>query len=204
MTRIGKAGSLKLDWNTSRFSLLSNTGSSLVLHHHLEVNTAVYEGVTYKLNEVRYHRRSEHVFTGIDPSSGFQYYHQFALEAEFRYSSADGRLLVISTLYKVGRESEYLKSSLYWDELPSLVQGTKRFMPNLLSPGTEILDPTYYIMYKGSLTTPPCTEGVTRIVMRVHPTLSLDQLVLFPHQQNFRPPQPLNGRVPIMFCDGDC
>ena len=46
-----------------RFSLLSNTGSSLVLHHHLEVNTAVYEGVTYKLNEVRFHRRSEHVFT---------------------------------------------------------------------------------------------------------------------------------------------
>ena len=74
----------------------------------------------------------------------------------------------------------------------------------LASPANEIHDPTYYITYKGSLTTPPCTEGVTRIVMMAHPTLSLDQLMNFASQRNFRPPQPLNGRVPVMFCDGNC
>ena len=35
---------------------------------------------------------------GIDPSTGFPYFHQFAMEVEYRYSSADGKLLVISVL----------------------------------------------------------------------------------------------------------
>jgi hypothetical protein len=35
---------------------------------------------------------------GIDPSTGFPYYRQFAMEVEYRYSSADGKLLVISVL----------------------------------------------------------------------------------------------------------
>lgn len=64
---------------------------------------------------------------------------------------------------------------------------------NLLLPE----DRTYW-RFSGSLTTPPCSEGVTRIVLKQPMTLSAGQLEKFRHTihpANNRPVQPLNGRV---------
>jgi carbonic anhydrase len=47
----------------------------------------------------------------------------------------------------------------------------------------------------GSLTTPPCSEGVRWHVLRTPLTVSVTQLHMFPFPMNARPPQPLNGRV---------
>jgi carbonic anhydrase len=54
-----------------------------------------------------------------------------------------------------------------------------------------------HYLYLGSLTTPPCTEGVTRVVLREPQTISQDQLALFRrlHPENARPLQPSHGRV---------
>ena len=59
------------------------------------------------------------------------------------------------------------------------------------------IDKTYW-RFSGSLTTPPCTEGVTWIILKHPMTLSEVQLKKFTqtmHHNNNRPEQPLNGRV---------
>ena len=66
---------------------------------------------------------------------------------------------------------------------------------NALLPG----DKTFW-RFSGSLTTPPCSEGVTWIVMKHPLTLSETQLKKFNntmHHDNNRPAQPLNGRVVV-------
>jgi len=62
---------------------------------------------------------------------------------------------------------------------------------------TRLLPPqTSYFTFQGSLTTPPCTEGVTWYVLRTPATASADQIAAFakryPHDA--RPVQALGGR----------
>ena len=54
-----------------------------------------------------------------------------------------------------------------------------------------------YYLYSGSLTTPPCTEGVLWIVLRQPLQLSREQIADFGkiYRNNVRPVQPANGRV---------
>jgi carbonic anhydrase len=54
-----------------------------------------------------------------------------------------------------------------------------------------------YYTFTGSLTTPPCSEGVTWYVLRGHPTVSAQQIARFSqlYPMNARPIQPLNGRA---------
>ena len=53
-----------------------------------------------------------------------------------------------------------------------------------------------YYQFLGSLTTPPCTEGVLWMVLKTPTTISRDQLKLFAQlfPNNARPVQALNGR----------
>ena len=57
-----------------------------------------------------------------------------------------------------------------------------------------------YYRFNGSLTTPPCSEGVNWFVMKQFETASTEQIEKFVnaiHQQNNRPVQPINARVII-------
>jgi carbonic anhydrase len=58
-------------------------------------------------------------------------------------------------------------------------------------------DRAKYLQYIGSLTTPPCTEGVVWIVLRQPVSASAEQIALFRKMvgMNARPTQPVNGRL---------
>jgi carbonic anhydrase len=72
-----------------------------------------------------------------------------------------------------------------------------------LSPSGVMIDPAQllparrgYFTYEGSLTTPPCTQGVTWFVMKSPVSVSAEQVSMFGglYPANARPTQPVNGR----------
>jgi carbonic anhydrase len=51
-----------------------------------------------------------------------------------------------------------------------------------------------FFSYEGSLTTPPCTEGVRFFILKSSVNVAKEQIAEFPFKLNARPVQPQNGR----------
>ena len=143
----------------------------------------VLDGTRYGLVQFHFHHRSEHTVDGAD----------FPLEMHMVHADADGALAVVGVLVEEGGANEALAP--VFRQMPgeagpaAMVEGTVDAAA--LLPGRRT---TW--RYAGSLTTPPCSEGVSWLVMTEPVTASRGQIeafkALFP--VNNRPVQPLNGR----------
>jgi carbonic anhydrase len=102
-----------------------------------------------------------------------------------------GALLVVSILFEFGAQNAFL-DKLGWADLPFFGDSYPiKGAVDLKSAMPSNMDAYSYV---GSLTTPPCTEGVTAVIMRIPVPISPDQAMRFPYSHNYRPPQPLFGR----------
>jgi carbonic anhydrase len=115
------------------------------------------------------------------------------MEAHLVHRDSEGKLAVVGVFLKEGQESAGLKA--VWKNLPraeseTTVEGASGDASTLLPAHRE-----YYI-YPGSLTTPPCSEGVSWFVMAQAVEVSAEQIETFRATvpPNARPVQPLNGR----------
>jgi len=117
-----------------------------------------------------------------------------ALVIHLVHKDREGRLAVVSVLFKEGASNAAIKTVI--DHLPKVKE--REMATDSTVNATDLLPKTLnYYTFAGSLTTPPCTEGVTWFVLETPATISkteLDTLSrLYPH--NARPVQPLNGRT---------
>jgi carbonic anhydrase len=163
---------------------LEHDGHSIVAH----VNPGSYMmagGVRYNLTDLVFHHPSEHVVRG-----------KFGdLEVQLMHRGADGKqaILAVRLLEDVGRPNAVLAA--LWPYLPQK-PGTKAKVAEFINPaGLLPADPGYWT-YMGSLSTPPCTEGVRWFVLEEELSLSRDQLRAFAalFRMNARPAQELHGR----------
>ena len=141
-------------------------------------------GVRYDLVQFHFHIPSEHTVGGK----------AFAAEVHLVHRSAQGQFTVIGLLIDRGQASAPLAP--VWAHLPSTAGPEHRFSGQL---DARRLLPAQHAAwrYEGSLTTPPCTEGVHWLVMESPITLSDEQLERLRgilHSNN-RPVQPLNERT---------
>ena len=120
---------------------------------------------------------------------------EFPMGMHFLHKSASGQLVAVVVLFRLGAENPALAALL--PHMPT--SGTaERTVPGVAVDASGLIprERDYYA-YDGSLTAPPCTEGVRWIVMKSPLELSAAQVArlkqLFPN--NARPVQPLNGRV---------
>jgi carbonic anhydrase len=109
------------------------------------------------------------------------------------HQDAAGKLAVIGVNFVEGSPNSFISS--LWKLLPS-AKGQKvgASLPSL--DGVLPKDLSYYT-YAGSLTTPPCSEGVQFYILKTPETISPAQLAAFQklYPMNARPLQPLNERV---------
>ncbi len=141
-------------------------------------------GADYELLQFHFHAGSEHTINGT----------QFPLEIHLVHKKSATELAVIGIMCEVGAENDFLKS--FTDNLPAATNDhfSSATTVNL---GDLLPNSTGYYTYGGSLTTPPCSEAVTWLVMSEPIQISADQLAKFTAilHDNFRPVQSLNGRT---------
>jgi len=117
----------------------------------------------------------------------------FPLALHFLHKRRSGQLVAVVALFRIGAEHPALAA--LWPRLPG--RGAAPELAVAVRPADWLPAETGHYAYDGSLTAPPCTEGVRWLVLKQVQTLSAAQWVqlqtLFPH--NARPVQPLHSRV---------
>jgi carbonic anhydrase len=136
------------------------------------------------LRQFHFHHPSEEYIKGGD----------FDLTAHLVHDDGSGHLAVVAILFKTGSLNALF--SAVWRNVPARSEKATN-VPSARVNATSLLpsDRGYYT-FQGSLTTPPCSEGVVWYVLKNQATLSADQVALFAklYPNNARPTQPLYGR----------
>jgi len=150
-------------------------------------DTLVVDNATFTLQQMHFHAPSENQIAG----------HSFPMEAHFVHADPQGNLLVVAVMFKEGAALSALDK--VWAAMPA-DSGPARPLVNVVTPMAFLPKSRSYYRFSGSLTTPPCTEGVRWVVLETPVSASKAQIEAFEHaikHHNNRPVQPLNGRVVI-------
>ncbi len=140
-------------------------------------------GVIYNLMQFHFHSLSEHTING----------RQFPLEGHFVHKNSNGDLAVIGVLIEAGEENENFKA--IWEHIPAEADETYDLDVEI-NPNDLLPEDRRSYQYSGSLTTPPCSEGVRWFVLRETAQMSEAQLNKFAaiYNHNYRPVQAVNAR----------
>lgn len=115
--------------------------------------------------------------------------------AHFVHRDAEGRLAVVAALIQPGKANAGFESVLA--HLPARAGETLTVDGLALDLAALLPAEQGYYDFEGSLTTPPCSEGVHWLVLKQPVTVSAAAIRKFRalYAANARPIQPLNGRV---------
>jgi len=137
----------------------------------------------FELVQFHFHRPSEEQING-KPS---------AMVAHFVHKNSEGRLAVLGVLLKEGNENPGIKA--LWTHAPAKEGPEVSPEGVMFNPGNLLPREYEFYSYEGSLTTPPCTEGVRFFILKSQVNISREQVEAFPFKKNARPVQPQNGRA---------
>jgi carbonic anhydrase len=173
---------IRFDYSPGRARVVNNG-------HTIQVNMQAAGGVgladgEYQLLQFHFHAPSEEKIDG----------RRYPMVVHLVHRNAGGKLAVVAVLLKEGRENAALKP--VFDKLPTR-DGDRRALAATLNPADLLPADRGYYRFKGSLTTPPCSEEVSWQVLKQPVEISKAQLRAFRklYPMNARPVQPLNGRT---------
>jgi carbonic anhydrase len=174
------SAALKPVYTATNGDKVVNTGTTI------QVNTEgkLFIGkAEYKLLQYHFHAPSEEAINGV----------HFAMNVHLVHQNAAGKLAVIGINFAEGSPNSFI--SALWKVLPR--KKGESVTASLPALSTLLPQNLAYYTYPGSLTTPPCTEGVQFYILKQPVTISPSQLAAFKklYPMNARPVQPLNERV---------
>lgn len=131
------------------------------------------------------------------PSENTVHGKHYAMEMHLVHKDDSGDITVVAVMFEQGAANTELDK--LWATMPEKIDQSTKISTQMNLNALLPKDKTYW-RFSGSLTTPPCSEGVSWIVLKHPLTLSAAQLEKFSHtmhHSNNRPPRPLHGRVVI-------
>jgi carbonic anhydrase len=181
-----------IDSDLSPLGLAYKSGGYEVINngHTIQVNyqpgsSLAIDGYIYNLKQFHFHSPSENHINGKS----------YPMEAHLVHADKDGNLAVIGVMFEEGDENKTLKE-IGWKK--PFITGSKKELPFNVSADDILPANQDYYRFNGSLTTPPCSEGVLWLVMKQPITASKEQIVQFSNimqQSTNRPIQSINARA---------
>ncbi|MCG3210750.1 MAG: hypothetical protein FOGNACKC_04381 [Anaerolineae bacterium] len=177
-----QSGEIQFNYQPTSLNSVVNNGHTIQVNYDtgssIEVN-----GKTFNLAQFHFHVPSEHTEGGAPA----------AMEVHLVHKSDAGELAVVGIMLDEGTENPVLAQ--FWDQIPT-EEATVALTGTVNVADILPADSPYYT-YSGSLTTPPCSEGVNWFVMDQRGQVSQDQIDAFSAiiGPDARPTQPLNDRA---------
>ena len=172
---------LKLEYNSKAAYIINNGHTIKVNINH---GSFLYiDGKKFELKQFHFHTPSENTINGK----------HFPMEAHLVHLNKNGEIAVIAIMFKIGKENKALKK---FQNKISNTLNIKHKINSYLNPIELIPTTKDYYRFNGSLTTPPCSEGVRWFVFKEAVEISQQQLNQFSNimGKNNRPTQPINAR----------
>lgn len=173
---------IKFNYQPSTFRIVDNGHTVQV---QVGEGSISLTGKSYELVQFHFHRPSEEKING----------QRFDMVVHLVHKADDGQLAVVAVLLERGNENPFIQT--LWNYMP-LEKNMPVSPPNaIVNLNTLLPTSRNYYTYMGSLTTPPCSEGVLWLVMKQPVQVSPEQINIFSrlYRNNARPIQPSSGRL---------
>lgn len=178
----GTADATEVDYGPEKVAVENNG-------HAIEVNVEDPEGsvtvnsTRYEIERFHFHTPSEETING----------RRFDASIHLVNTGPEGKTAVIGVLVEEGASNPAMEQVV---PLIPGAEGEENEAPGQIDPSKLLPDSDTAFEYQGSLTTPPCSEGLEWIVYKQPVTMSADQLdaLRAAYEGNVRPIQPANGR----------
>ena len=175
---------LEIQWQPAEAQVVNNG-------HTIQVNMAegssiTLEGRQFALLQFHFHLPSEHTAEGTSSP----------MEVHFVHQAEEGDLAVIGVFMDVG--DAHATTQSIWDAIPG--GGASSSPLTGLDPTAFLPEASRFFRYAGSLTTPPCSEVVSWVVMTESISVSQSQVDAFAalYPMNARPVEPLHRRFILL------
>jgi carbonic anhydrase len=160
-----------------------NNGHSVQINYQAGSKISL-DGMEFELKQYHFHTPSENL---INDKS-------YPMEVHLVHADKDENLAVAAVMFEEGEENKSIAQA--WERMPEKA-GIHNELPSIAAAEGLLPEDQDYYRFNGSLTTPPCTEGVRWIVMKKPVTASKEQIDTFSKvmgHPNNRPIQPINAR----------
>ncbi|XP_077213427.1 alpha carbonic anhydrase 4-like [Tasmannia lanceolata] len=175
---------------------LVNEGHTIKLKWAGQAGEFYVNGNKYNLIQCHWHSPSEHTINGT----------RYDLELHMVHQSIDGKIAVVGILYSIGLPDPFLSKLMSSMKAIANKNGGE-IVVGMVDPNpmhVSMVNNKYY-RYEGSLTAPPCTEGVLWTIVKQVKSVSLEQVVDLrvavndDSKLNARPIQPTNHRPVYLY-----
>lgn len=187
LARANARGNLSMSVNYKPGPLTVSNKGLTVQADFAPGSSMISGGATFNLIQIHFHTPSEHAISGK----------RYPLTGHFVHATESGRLGVLGVMFEEGAANAELAKILA--AVPGTKSEPKAVAGKMIDPNGLLPADRLFYRYMGSLTTPPCSEGVNWHVLKDPITASRDQIAAFEKLMgdNSRPVRAINNRLVV-------